>query len=228
MTATALVSNRRLNAVDRGLLALSLACGAIYLVTRGAHAVTGSVVIKALSIAPLALFAFRMLKDRDGLILGVSLLFSTLGDVFLAVDEERLFTFGLASFLIAHVLYVVLFARHWSKPVSASAGRKMLAVVLVIFSAAMFAWLWNSLGDLKLPVAIYLCAITGMGIAAALAGFRAWWVIAGAMLFIVSDSMIAASKFKFPIEYGSYLIWATYYVGQFGIALGFIREKHKI
>ena len=109
----------------------------------------------------------------------------------------------------------------------ASAGQKMLAALLMIFSAAMFAWLWPSLGDMKLPVAAYLCAITGMGVAATLAGFRAPWVIIGAMLFIVSDSMIAVGKFKSPIEYGNYLIWATYYVGQLFIALGFIREKHR-
>ena len=228
MTATAFVSSRKLDAVDRWLLWLSLACGAIYLVTRGLPAFRASVVIKGMSIAPLALLAYRMLRDRDGVTLGISLLFSTLGDVFLAIGEDRLFTFGLASFLVAHLLYVVLFVRNWPKPMSANASQKMIAALVVIFSAVMLAWLWPSLGDLKLPVAAYLCAITGMGVAATLAGFRAWWVVRGAMLFIVSDSMIALSKFKSPIEHSDYLIWATYYVGQLSIALGFIREKNRI
>ncbi|HKP84458.1 MAG TPA: lysoplasmalogenase [Blastocatellia bacterium] len=228
MTATALSSSRRLDAVDRLLLALSLACGAIYLVTRGLPAVAGMVVVKGMSTGLLAALAFRMLRDREGLILGVSLLFSALGDVFLGVNEERLFTFGLASFLIAHVLYIVLFVRSRQKPAGASAGRKMLAALLIIYGATMFAWLWPSLGDLKLPVAAYLCAISVMGVTAALAGFRAAWVVAGAILFIVSDSMIAVGKFKSPIVLGNYLIWATYYIGQLCIALGFIREKNRI
>ena len=228
MSATALVSSRRLDLIDRLLLGLSIACGAIYLITRGLPAFEASVVIKGMSIAPLALLAYRSLRDRDGILLGVSLLFSTLGDVFLAVSEERLFTFGLGSFLVAHLLYIVLFVRNRPKPMSASAIQKTVAVLLIIFSTMMFVWLWPSLGDLKLPVAIYLCAITGMGMAATLAGFRAWWVAAGAMLFIVSDSMIAISKFKSPIEYRHYLIWATYYVGQLSIALGFIREKLRV
>jgi len=226
MPATAVAASRRFDAVDCSLLALSLACGAAYLVTRGLE-FRGSVVIKVLAVAPLALIAFRVLRDRDGLMLGNSLSFSTLGDMFLGIDGERLFVFGLTSFLIAHLLYIVLFVRNRSKPVISSAGQKALAALVMIFSAAMFAWLWPNLGDLKLPVAAYLCAITGMGVAATFTGFRAPWVVIGAMLFIVSDSMIAVGKFKSPIEYGNYLIWATYYIGQLFIALGFLREKNR-
>ncbi len=226
MTATAVGASRRFDAVDGLLLALSLACGAAYLITRGLPEFTGSVVIKVLAVAPLALIAFRVLRDRDGLLLANSLTFSTLGDMFLGIDGERLFVFGLASFLIAHLLYIVLFVRNRSKSVISSAGQKVLAALVMIFSVAMFAWLWPNLGDLKLPVAAYLCAITGMGVTATRAGFRAPWVVIGAMLFIVSDSLIAVGKFKSPIEYGNYLIWATYYIGQLFIALGFIREKN--
>lgn len=227
MTAISIAASRRFDVIDRLLLVLSLACGAAYLVTRGLPAFTGSVVIKVLTVAPLALIAFRMLRDRDGLILANSLSFSTLGDMFLGIDGEKLFVFGLVSFLIAHLLYIVLFVRYRSKLMIASAGQKIIAALVMIFSAAMFAWLWPNLGDMRLPVAAYLCAITGMGVTATLAGFRAPWVVIGAMLFIVSDSMIAMGKFKSPIEYSDYLIWITYYVGQLFIALGFIREKNR-
>jgi uncharacterized membrane protein YhhN len=223
MIATVPVTTRRFDVVDRLLLALSIGCGAAYLILPG---FAGSVAIKVLSIAPLALIAFRVLRDRDGLMLGNSLSFSTLGDMFLGLDADRLFIFGLASFLIAHLLYIVLFARNRPEP-RINGSQKMLAVLLVIFSASMFVWLWPNLGDMRLAVVVYLCAITGMGVTALLAGFRAPWVTLGAMLFIVSDSMIAVSKFKSPIEYGNYLIWATYYIGQLFIALGYIREKQK-
>jgi uncharacterized membrane protein YhhN len=227
MTAISIAASRRFDAIDRLLLVLSLICGAAYLVTRGLPAFTGSVVIKVLTVAPLALIAFRMLRDRDGLMLANSLSFSTLGDMFLGIDGEKLFVFGLVSFLIAHLLYIVLFVRNRPKHMIASAGQKIIAALVMFFSAAMFAWLWPNLGDMRLPVAAYLCAITGMGVTATLAGFRAPWVVIGAMLFIVSDSMIAVGKFKSPIEYSDYLIWITYYVGQLFIALGFIREKNR-
>lgn len=227
MTTTALRLNRKLDAINWSLLVVSFACGVAYLITRGAPAFPGSGVVKGLSVALLALLAFRLLSDRDGLILGVSLLFSSLGDVFLGLGEERWFVFGLGSFLIAHLLYIALFVRHWPKPVAASLGQKSLAALLIAFSIAMFAWLWPGLGELKIPVAAYLCALVGMGVTATLAGLSARWVVIGALLFILSDSMIAVGKFKSPIAYSNYLIWATYYVAQLCIAVGFIREKRQ-
>ena len=227
MTATALRLNRKLDAINGSLLIVSLACGIAYLVTRGAPAFPGSVVVKGLSVALLALLAFRLLSDRDGLILGVSLLFSSLGDVFLGLGDERWFVCGLGSFLIAHLLYIALFVRHWPKPFAASLNQKLLVGLLIAFSIAMVVWLWPGLGDLKIPITAYLCALIGMGVTATLAAFRTRWIVIGALLFILSDSMIAVGKFKSPIAYSHYLIWATYYVAQLFIAVGFIRDKQQ-
>ena len=55
---------------------------------------------------------------------GNSLLFSSLGDVFLGLDAEKLFVFGLSSFLLAHLLYMVLFIRNRRKPLTSSTGQK--------------------------------------------------------------------------------------------------------
>ena len=89
----------------------------------------------------------------------------------------------------------------------------------------MFVWLWPSLAAMRLPVAVYLCALTCMAVTATLAGFRAWSVVIGAALFMLSDSLIAIGKFKSPVVYGDYIIWATYYAAQVFIALGFMRER---
>lgn len=227
MTATALRLNRNLDAINGSLLTVSLVCGIAYLITRGAPAFPGSVIVKGLSVAALALLALRLLSDRDGLILGVALLFSSLGDVFLGLDDQQWFVFGLGAFLIAHLLYIALFVRHWPKPFTASFKQKLLAALLVAFSVAMFVWLWSGLGDLKIPVAAYLCALIGMGVTATLARFSMRWIVAGALLFILSDSMIAVGKFKSPIAHSNYLIWATYYIAQLCIAGGFIRDKQQ-
>jgi uncharacterized membrane protein YhhN len=64
-----------------------------------------------------------------------------------------------------------------------------------------------------------------MVVAVFLAGFITPWVYAGAILFLISDSIIAISKFKTPVPSQGHLVWATYYLGQCGIALGFLREK---
>jgi uncharacterized membrane protein YhhN len=229
MSASALATNpRRFDAGDKLLLAASLACGIAYLFARGLEPYPGNVIVKCLSVSPLALLAFRCLRSRDGFILGVSLLFSSLGDVFLGLDADKLFVYGLGSFLIAHLLYVALFVRNRPKPLTASLGQRLLVAVLILYSAAMLVWLWPSLGSLAPPVALYLSAITVMGVTATLAGLQTRWIIVGALLFILSDSMIAIGKFKTPVPYGDHLVWGTYYAGQLLIAVGFLREKMRI
>ena len=133
----------------------------------------------------------------------------------------------MSSFLIAHLFYIALFVRQWPRTAAASAPRRVVAALLIVFAAAMFAGLWPSLGEMKLPVAAYMCALTGMSLTAALAGFRRWWVVIGAALFMLSDSLIAVGKFMSPIAYSDYVIWATYYTAQVFIALGFILEKRR-
>jgi Predicted membrane protein len=227
MAATAQSLSQRFDVADRLLFGISLICGIAYLLTRGLPVFPGSVVIKGLSVSPLAWIAFRQLVGSDRLLLAGALLLSALGDVFLGLGGEQWFVYGLSSFLIAHVFYIALFVRQWPHPPAASAPRRVVAALLIVFAAAMFAGLWPSLGEMKLPVAAYMCALTGMSLTATLADFRAWWVVIGAALFVLSDSLIAVGKFMSPIAYSDYIIWATYYTAQVFIALGFILEKRR-
>ena len=52
-------------------------------------------------------------------------------------------------------------------------------------------WLWPGLGGLKIPVLAYATAVTAMTVAAILAGFSRPFVWVGAVLFLISDSLIA-------------------------------------
>ena len=68
------------------------------------------------------------------------------------------------------------------------------------------------------------CAITAMVLAAILARFSNPWVAVGAILFLISDSLLAVNKFKTPVPFRDVLVWTTYYVGQFLIANSFPRK----
>lgn len=228
MTAAARSFRQRFGVVDQWLFGVSLICGAAYFLTRGVGAFPGSVVVKGSSVAPLALIALRQLVGGDRWLLVGALLLSALGDVFLDLSGEQWFVYGLGSFLIAHLFYLTLFVRQWRRRLAASAARSIVAALFVVFAAAMFTGLWPRLGEMRLPVAAYMCALTCMSVAAALAGFRAWWVVVGAALFMLSDSLIAVAKFMSPLTLSGYLIWATYYVAQVLIALGFMAEKRRV
>jgi uncharacterized membrane protein YhhN len=214
-----------LDSADRLLIRISLASSLIFLFSVGYQPYPGSVVIKAMCILALALLAFRSLHNLDGMILGVSLLFSSLGDVFLAVNGEKFFVFGLGAFLIAHLLYIALFVRSWPRPGRLRQVPLVLAFLIFLYGVFMADWLLPGLGDLRGPVMIYLCVITLMVMAALRADFSKPWVVIGAVLFLFSDSMIAISKFKHAIVYRDYLVWTSYYLAQYFIAVGFLRQK---
>src|SRR3989442_11594983 len=112
--------------VDRWLLLLSIMSSTAYLATRGVQPFPGSIALKALSMAPLAVLTFRVLgsaerrpdgagwlRGRDHLILTAALAFSCLGDILLALGPRRHFIHALRAFLFAHLAYILLFRRAW-------------------------------------------------------------------------------------------------------------------
>jgi len=229
---------RRFGAIDQALLLLSIICSFFYLVTQSFQPYPGSVLLKMLSVAPLAVIAFRALRepsanphgvewlrDRDNVILAMALAFSSLGDVLLDLDPERLFLRGLFAFLVAHFIYILLFVRNWVRPLRPKGWQLALVAAVLIYSMLLSQWLAPSLGAVAGPVMLYVCVITVMVASAALAGFSKPWVYSGVILFLISDSILAVNKFKSPVPLRGYLVWATYYLAQYGITIGFLREK---
>ena len=199
---------------------LSLVCSTLYFATKSWQPFTGSIALKALSIAPLALLAFQA-RHR---LLGAALCFATLGDVLLDWPGNY-FVPGLCAFLVTQLLYAKLFARDWRRPFALNAMTKMLAVGVLLFSVTLTAWMWPSLGKLAVPVMVYIGALTLMVESALLAQFKTSWIVWGAVLFMLSDSLIGVNRFKMDLPLRDYLVWATYYLGQCGIVLGYFQEQ---
>jgi uncharacterized membrane protein YhhN len=220
---------RHVDRLDRALLLLSVASSSAYMATRVVQPFPGSVLLKALAIAPLALLAARLLgkaeRAGDARLLTAALALSCVGDVVLHVDARRYFAHALGAFLLAHLAYVALFVSNWPRPLRLSAGQVICAVLVVVYGVAMCAWLWTGLGRLLVPALAYAGAIVAMTVSTILAGFSRPYVAIGAALFLISDSLIAAGRFKLMVPLAALLIWPTYYLGQYGLAIGFLREK---
>jgi len=220
---------RHFGRLEQWLLLLSIGSGAAYMATRAVQPFPGSVVVKALSMAPLAVLAFRVLSKaervRDARILATALALSCLGDVFLHLDPRRYFAHALGSFLLAHLAYILLFARNWPRPLRPSAGQVILAALVLVYGLLLCVWLGTGLGRLLVPALAYAGAITAMTVSTILAGFSRPFVWIGALLFLISDSLIAAGRFRMAVPLAALLIWPTYYLAQYGIAIGFLREK---
>lgn len=178
------------------------------------------VLVKGLVCPLLALAIWRQRGgDRVALWLVAALLCSMAGDIFLAVDRVRLFVAGLGSFLLAHLCYLILF---WMRRGPVSRRQKLQLLLLGFFGVGMLVLLTPGLGALKLPVYAYMAAILAMGATALCLPGRPL-VGAGALMFILSDSLIALDKFVTPVFMAGPAIWYTYAAAQVLIVLGWRR-----
>jgi uncharacterized membrane protein YhhN len=199
------------------LIALSVVASLVYQFVKG-QPYPFNVITKGLSISPLAVAALLVVPRPAALLLSAALALSSLGDVLLDLQPQQ-FTAGLASFLLAHVLYIPLFLRNKARELDIA--KWLLPVALIIYAAMFAARLLPALNSgMKMPVTLYLCVITAMAISASLADFGAPWVLIGALLFLFSDSVLAADRFLSPIAYRNWLVWPSYYLAQFAILWG--------
>ncbi|HUT07392.1 MAG TPA: lysoplasmalogenase [Candidatus Latescibacteria bacterium] len=146
------------------------------------------------------------------------LLCSLLGDIAL-MFPEKWFTAGLVSFLVAHVFYILAFKPGPGRPLSVG-----VLVPFIIFGLLMFRFLAPSLGRLKFPVLVYMAAITAMaGLAAGRfvdgGGTRPLLAFAGAVFFLISDSVLAYDRFAKKLGPAQVIILGTYFPAQLLIAL---------
>lgn len=146
-----------------------------------------------------------------------------LGDTLLLKPER--FAAGLGAFLIGHFCYIASYVvriGHVSVPVpgiAAAAAGYMLAAVLIVKPLLPFVE-----KALKIPVLVYMTAILAMSFAAFLrfgnCGSVSWALtLAGSVLFIVSDSLLAYQVFRKKTDRG---IMETYVAAQFLIAQGML------
>jgi uncharacterized membrane protein YhhN len=158
----------------------------------------------------------------------LALLLSWAGDVFLMFEStnNNFFIFGLMAFLIAHIFYILFYENVIRKDGIRKNYWWFLPVI--IYYIALIYILSPNLGDMKLPVRIYGIVISYMLIQALQTGGikdhgAATLMIAGAFLFITSDSILAINKFYESFKYAGIAIMLTYGIAQFLITLGAVR-----
>lgn len=212
-----------IEATQNGAFIIALAAAALYLAYPGTDVGGKRAVIKTV---PLSLFAVIAWLAGSPWLLIFGLAFSAVGDFALAFRGEKPFLAGLSAFFVAHVAYIALFVLEagslkWTE----EPWRIAVCAALVIHASWMGGKLGRSVpAELKLPVFAYIAVISLMGVAAA--AYGSLTVLAGALLFAVSDTLLAAGKFLVPegdarqplLKIG---VWVTYIAAQVLILLGF-------
>ncbi len=149
----------------------------------------------------------------------MALVWSMAGDILLIPRNNRtIFTFGLVAFLIGHLGYVVAFKVRGLDMTWAAIS----AVGVVIVAWVVWRWLRPHLPKKMVgPVIAYITVISLM-VVAAFAAFGAkphWVLLVAALMFYVSDLLVARQRFVaqtivnrvigLPIYYGAQCLFAA-------------------
>lgn len=157
-----------------------------------------------------------------------ALFFSWLGDVLLMFhqEEQLFFLLGLSSFLVSHIFYILFF--HFVRIKEVVKSRWYLLLIVAVYYAVIITILSPYLLDMKLPVRIYAIVISFMFLLAMHMVFiknsvTGMWMMAGALLFIISDSLLAFNKFYKSFEMAGLFVMSTYGLAQLFLTEGAIR-----
>ncbi|MGA1776092.1 MAG: lysoplasmalogenase [Flavobacteriaceae bacterium] len=143
----------------------------------------------------------------------LGLFFCLVGDTLLLFDTY--FIFGLVSFLIGHLCFLVAFygQQGFKWP-------KSIGLLLILTAMTILYLCFPNLGVLKIPVFAYVGVIVLMswqGIALQQNNLRSnfrrvGWAVG---LFMFSDSLLALNKFYLSIPFSGLLILSTYWTSVF-------------
>ncbi len=162
----------------------------------------------------------------------LALIFSLGGDLLL-LFPTRAFHWGLFSFLIAQVMYVIGFNQTQPKLVP--------FLIAVLFVLALFTITLvtlqkqvkknSNLKRMRLAILVYVVMLSAMAVSAGLNLFKTDWRILaaisttiGGVLFLTSDLMLAYDRFVQPIKHGHLLVMMTYHLAQLALIGGVILQ----
>jgi uncharacterized membrane protein YhhN len=153
----------------------------------------------------------------------VALGFSLVGDVLLMLPNEDLFVFGLGSFLVGHIAYVVGLVVAGINPLALALGVVVVAVMIAVLAPPLVLGARRQEPRLGLPVLIYVIAISTM-VACAI-GSVVPAAIAGALLFYASDFAIGWSRFVRDFRGSRLVIIITYHVAQVLLVVSLVASR---
>lgn len=157
---------------------------------------------------------------------GFALVCSLAGDIFLMLPPS-LFPIGLSCFLLAHISYIVGFNQAFLPP---TWELLIPFLALVLMDALGYRRLRQSILSrprgrwIRFPVLFYTVVISLMVFSALLTWLKPDWpyqaaVLAtiGALLFYISDTVLAFNRFCKPVRFGRVIVISSYHLAQLAL-----------
>ncbi len=179
-------------------------------------------------ISLMALYFYSVEKKNNWYLLALA--FSFFGDVLL-MDKSNLFLYGIAAFLMTQIVYIKLIIKQLNK---SNIQQKIIAIIpFAFYLIILMGMLKDNLNEYLIPVIIYGVTISVFGIVSLLNYLvnntkTALILLIGAVLFIISDSMIALNKFHEPKLIYPVAIMVTYVLAQYLIYRFMVKKTLKV
>lgn len=171
----------------------------------------------------------RVVHKRNVFVAGITA--ALLGDILLMIRSVDLFIPGLGAFLIMQMLYSYVFI--FENRITLFSKKALISKIpFLAFALILYLILYPNLHDLALKVAvgIYAYSIATMAWLTTLRKSRVsdqshLLVLSGALLFMISDSLIAIDKFLYVISFKTIWVMGSYAAAQYLISIGYLKTK---
>jgi uncharacterized membrane protein YhhN len=169
--------------------------------------------IKALPIWVLAYLAFLAKDIPRHNRLALALTLSGVGDLLLSLDFANGFAFGMGAFLLAQLSYMACFLPRRRIVAALSWQDKAVIIGVVVWAVGLGIWLLPLAGPLAPALMVYFGALCLM-VLLALGSDAPRIAKIGALLFLLSDSLIGIDRFVSPLPEPHLAVMTSYYLAQ--------------
>ena len=183
-------------------------------------------------LMPLLMMGFSITAANRGGVL-FKLMFAALflswcGDIFLQM--KGFFIPGLLSFLLAHICYIFYFLEIDKTKKGWIQLQPLMCLPVLLYILLFLYLLFPYLGSFKIPVIVYGITIGSMLLMAMNTKYKldartSSLFINGALLFVISDSVLAVNLFANQQLLLSVLVMATYAGAQFLLVKGALNKN---
>ena len=186
----------------------------------GAPNIVINCIVKTLPVLFLSIVTWLCTKNSF-VLLPFALYFSSIGDL---AGELHLFIWQVAAFAIAQFTYAFTF---WERS-KASQRNSAFVALLIAISIALGSLIIPHIVLLKEKIFCigYIILITMMSASTLMQECKhKWWYVAGALIFMLSDTIIAWNRFVEEVPGETFLIMISYFGAQFIFARLYLQEK---
>lgn len=180
----------------------------------------------------LFLLHFKGSKENFFFLPLMALTGSFAGDLLLAFDGEQFFLWGMLGFMVTHICNSIYFYSMFPLHITKSKVALLALLFLSITCSIVIFIIKDNAGAFLIPIIVYMILIAFMAIlasnlsAAPLYNHVAiQYFIPGAILFIMSDGLLAINKFNLQDPSLDIFVMLTYGLAQLFLVMGYYKVK---